>query len=153
MFGSFRHAGIAAAGFLGAAAAVWAGSGYLPNVGPIPLRFRPLASVSTNLVSLPAPLPWDSTDMDYEDMDASNAPQETVIPPLAGTNSNAPRAEIMEVSSAPAPAPAVDPVISPQMFIQYFRPTTNVPVTGAGTAVGFLPPPPPAGAPATKVAP
>ncbi|MGA2175752.1 MAG: hypothetical protein ABSH38_12305 [Verrucomicrobiota bacterium] len=156
MFRRLRHTVIAAAGFFGLAAALWAGSGYLPTVGPIPLRFRALPLLSTNLASLPAPLPSDSTETEGGDINASNAPQPLVIPPLAGANADAAKADIMEVSSAPllvpAPAPPLEPVVSPQMLIQYFLPSTNGPASGMGAPVGFLPPPPPA-APAAKAAP
>ncbi len=155
MFGRLRHVVIAAAGFYGVAAAVWAGSAYLPNVGPIPLRFRALPLLSTNLASLPAPLPPDSTKMEDNGIDAGEAPQAASIPPLAGPNANASHAEIMEVSSAPAPAavPALEPVISPQMLIQFFHPSTNGAPAVMGAPVGFLPPSPTAAAPAAKASP
>jgi hypothetical protein len=83
--------------------------------------------------------------MSEEEDDVSNAPQTTVIPPLADTNA-ASHPVIMEVSSAPANPPPQDPVISPQMLIQYFRPSTNSAAAPATGSVGFLQPTPPGAA-------
>jgi len=66
-----------------------------------------------------------------------------VIPPLAGTNAGGSNAEIREVSSAPATPVPQEPIISPQMLIQYFRPSTNAQVAVPSEPVGFLQPLPP----------
>jgi hypothetical protein len=150
MFGQLRQRMIAAAGFSSIVAVVWADSGYLPKGGPLPLRFAALALLRTNGVSQPAPMPSDAEGMTDEDNDIANG-SEAVIPPLAGTNANASQAEIMEASSAPAIRPAQEPVISPQMLMQYFRGPTNGVAAGPTDPVPFLQPPPPgASVPAAK---
>jgi hypothetical protein len=142
MFGRAFHRIIVAAGFSSMAAALWAASAYLPVVGPLPLRFRALPLLSTNPVSLPAPLPAPpEVPMEEEpDNEESDSPP-AVIPPLAGTNADgSPSAVLMEASSVPQNERAPDPVVSPQMLMQYFRASTNPATVSPTQAVGFQPP-------------
>ena len=57
MFGSWRHWAAVGAVFASPAFGVLAAPGYLPVVGPVPLRFRPAAPPATNLVIIPLPPP------------------------------------------------------------------------------------------------
>ncbi len=129
------------AGFLSVAAVVWAGSGYLPNAGPVPLRFRALPLLSTNWVSAPATVPSNIVNMEFDE-DADAASPDAVIPPLAGTNTSGSNAVIMEASSAPSLPVNVEPIISPQVLMQFFRPATNGASGAAPAPVGFQQPAP-----------
>jgi hypothetical protein len=170
MFGRFRHfltsvacgMGIAT---IGASAATLpqplAQPGYLPQAGPEPLRFRavpppvpepPAAPVPPP----PAPIVLPSPAMPSTPKESANPPiQSPTIGPELDFNAR-------EAEKAPVPASPPDTVISPQMFLKYFAPSsngaTNAPVTGTvpGEPVGFqspisapspAQPPPPAKAP------
>ncbi|MGO8698639.1 MAG: hypothetical protein ACLQVY_13065 [Limisphaerales bacterium] len=126
--------------FSSMAAAIWASSAYLPSVGPAPLRFRALPLLSANPVSLPAPLPAPPPEpMEGEDDEDSDLLP--AIPPLAGTNTDgSPSAVVMEASSAPQNQRPPDPVVSPQMLLQYFQPATNQVMASPTEPVGFQPP-------------
>jgi hypothetical protein len=152
MFGRLRHAVIGAAGLFGLAAVVLADSAYLPNVGPVPLRFRIVPLLPTNIVSLPAPYPLTAADTEADDADAADTADVVAIPPLSGADGS--KAVVMESSSEPPPGPppAFEPVISPQMLIPFFRPSTTATNLGTVAPVGFLPPSPSA-PPAAKPAP
>jgi hypothetical protein len=158
-----RHLAVLSAGFCLAAALAASGSdvfflrGYLPVIGPEPLRFRssePL--VQTFLTVPPAPVKADSapTPPLSEQAEPEN--------PFALTESLAPAADtnatIMEAVSPPpayvpiqpipsgpaVPAlPSSDQPISPSVFLQYFNNRANL--RGATNAVGgasvnFTPP-------------
>jgi hypothetical protein len=141
MFGRAFHRLVLAAGFSSMAAALWAASAYLPTVGPLPLRFRAQPLLSTNPVSLPAPLPTSpevqmEAEPDNELLDSPPA----LIPPLAVTNADgSPSAVLMEASSLPQNERGPDPVVSPQMLMQYFRPSTNPAIASPTQGDGFQP--------------
>jgi hypothetical protein len=134
MFGRLSHKIVATAALSGVVMGCWARSGYLPNGGPLPLRFRAAPVLSTNGFS---PLPPASVEIgqapeeendDLDDIQTGNSPQ-------AGTN-----AETFEASSAPPPVrPPSDPVVSPQMLMQYFPSSTNS-APSVLEPVGFVPP-------------
>ena len=120
-----------------------AAPGYLPVVGPSPLRFEvPKSPPKTNTVLPPLPT--------VEVLTGTNLPPEngaalTPFPdPPASVSSNASALSLVIViqTNAPAlPAPELLP-LAPQMFMPYF--TRNVGTNGGAVAVPltFLPPAP-----------
>jgi hypothetical protein len=55
MFGRLRHWAEVGVAVTGLAFGVSAAPGYLPVVGPVPLRFRPAAQDAANLIRMPLP--------------------------------------------------------------------------------------------------
>ncbi len=144
MFGRLRHWAEGGAALLGLAFAVSASPGYLPAVGPAPLRFLPAAQPAANLVKMPLPPP---------DPPPSAPPSTAVLPPAAaGTQAktNAPAAGPLPATvlltatntpAAPEAAPSgADPRISPQMLLKYFTPSTNGVAGGIFAPLDFAPP-------------
>ncbi len=132
-------------------------SGYLPNVGPMALRFEPVKPARSPVVlpMLPPVAPVVETEKtDQPEPGPTPAPpvenklsgSETVAPP-------APTKETIVVSTTNVTGPLIGPmaetngVVSPQVFLRYFTP---LPDGGAREAVvlpatGFSPAlPPPA---------
>ncbi|HWD18037.1 MAG TPA: hypothetical protein VHB20_02060 [Verrucomicrobiae bacterium] len=123
---------------------VWRG-GYLPVVGPAPLRFR-LTPERVNLfIQLPPPGPAqadsvptspDSAQTEWPDPHALS----DLLAPVADKG-----AVIME-SSSPPPAPTPEPMtapeepITPQIFMRYFSGHTNAPQYNPSAPVEFTPP-------------
>ena len=155
MFGRLRHWAEGGAALLGLAFAVSASPGYLPAVGPAPLRFRPAAPPAANLVKMPLPPP---------DPPPAAPPSAAATPSAAaGTQANtaAPAAApssatvLLTATNNPAApeaaAPGSDPRISPQMLLRYFTPSTNGPAGGIIAPLDFAPPvaPKPASSTAT----
>lgn len=146
MFGHLRHLVPATTAFLGVAAMVWAGPGYLPTVGPVPLRFRPLPEVpivSTNAsAQAPAPAPIAFVDLP-EEPGPTNAPGDEPSTPVVVPTGSPYTAEAQSPASSEPSAPP-EPVVSPEMLVKYFAqpaPTTNSATTvGASPQAGFTPP-------------
>jgi hypothetical protein len=121
-------------GILGVAT-VWAGDGYLPRVGPVPLRFRAPAPVMVNQVSasVPAPFPPPFLPPYFPPV-----PIALPTPPLPtnrldiSTTSNVPPA-MLPVTNGPAlqfdarepETLGPDAVVSPQMLLKFFSASTN----------------------------
>jgi hypothetical protein len=151
MFARWRHWAAVGAVFAGLACGVLAAPGYLPVIGPVPLRYRPAAQPATNLVFIPLPPPDPpSTPPDL-------APAPPARPAAADTDTRktppaepAPSATLTNmVSSDPAGQNGVSsasaPLISPQMLLRYFNRPTNGATGGIIAPVDFAPP-----APATR---
>jgi len=148
MFGRWRYWAAVGAVFAGLASGVLAASGYLPAVGPVPLRFRPAAQPATNLVFIPLPPP----DPPSPPPDASSAPPA----PPAATNTEAKQTPPVIPPSSPGPTNTVAsgpaspndaasgsaPLISPQMLLRYFNRATNGAAAGIIAPVDFAPPAP-----------
>jgi hypothetical protein len=148
MFGSWRHWAAVGAVFAGLACGVLAAPGYLPVVGPVPLRYRPAAQPATNLVYIPLPPP----DPPSTTPDLPPAPPETAAVADTETKTTA--------SAAPAPSTAQTnavwgdpagqngassasaPLISPQMLLRFFNRPTNGAAGGIIAPVDFAPPAP-----------
>jgi hypothetical protein len=145
MFGHLRHLVPATTAFLGVAAMVWAGPGYLPTVGPVPLRFRPLPQVpvvSTNAsAQAPAPAPISFVDLP-EEAPQTNTFEEAPSTPVVVPQGSPYTAEAQ--SPEPQQSAPAEPVISPEMLVKYFAqpsPTTNsANVAGQTPQAGFTPP-------------
>jgi hypothetical protein len=115
-------------------------TGYLPEIGPAPLRFRAPKLVAAAAVVLPP--------LRMNDLVATNSPvpEVTAPPPLAASEPLGPFLPANSVSTNPVPPIEVLPIvptqtIAPQMLLEFFRdPGTN----GAGVVPGgvFLPPTP-----------
>ncbi|HEX4121611.1 MAG TPA: hypothetical protein VH619_13405 [Verrucomicrobiae bacterium] len=146
MFGRLRHLISATAAFFSLAAVVWAGSGYLPAVGPVSLRFRALpeeTTLSTNAVTAaPIPPPVSFIALPPEEPSQTNdfdsVPSMPVVVPRVGEPYTA-----EAQSPAPQPSPAANPVVSPEMLVKYFaKPgsTNSSPTAGSSPEVGFMPP-------------
>ena len=106
---------------LSVATAASTGPGYLPRVGPAPLRFLAPPRVCTKRFVLPVPVPDP----------ASVVPQIEKMPPLPRPASSAlelpgpmPQAESGPAQPQMETAPA-DAVVSPQMLLRYFTQTNN----------------------------
>ena len=123
---------------LAATAVIWMGAtpgvGYLQRVGPAPLRFQPPPKPLSELGPLP-PLAMK---------DPEPPPPEILGPPMV---TNAPPA-VVETKVTPAvvaPMAPVEPVFTPQMFVQFFndRNGTNGPNHDYSVVVPyqFIPPP------------
>jgi hypothetical protein len=138
MFGRLRHWAEAGTALLGLAFAVSAGPGYLPVVGPAPLRFQAGSPPSANLVKMPLPPP---------DPPSSAAKSTSAAPPSAAdaqTNVAPATAVLLTATNnpvAPEAAPASsEPKISPEMLLKFFTPSTNGPAGGVIAPLDFTPP-------------
>ena len=150
MFGRIHQLLPALVGFLGVATA-WADTGYLPQTGPMPLRFRvpppPVAEHVRAPVAPPpsAPIALPPPPMPPAPPVASNAAPANIVMPVVPTNGPALEFEAREPVIGPGPAAAPDGVISPQMLIKYFTTPailgTNAAGMGVVAPVGFTPPP------------
>jgi hypothetical protein len=157
-FPRFRAACLLLAiGFLQGALAVSAGPGYLPAVGPVPVRFQ-----AVNLAAPPflwPPLVPSEPPAAKAEVPATNAPAAAVVP-QAEWVTNAPPAPVVITSAPPPPAPApvspfplalpsqpeamADGGLEAQASIHYLL---TVSTNTSGTKIimpGFVPPPPPA---------
>lgn len=142
MSGRAHHLLPAVFGILGIAT-VWANAGYLPQVGPVPLRFRipPPLPVNQAAAPLPTPITLPTPPISSSTPETPQAgPEKEIVVPKPG-----PAVEIE--AGAPAfirpPVVAPDAVISPQMLIKYFMNSTNAPTNnapGVGVPFGFTPP-------------
>lgn len=125
---------------------------YLPQLGPSPLRFRPLPTF-TATVAMFLPLRMDDATLPtnaeivnpatnsppMESLEPLGPPPNAEIAALGATNSAAPAA------SDPPPVVLDGPVrITPQMLVDFFKPVLNgtnaAPVTAPGGP--FMPPQP-----------
>ncbi len=155
MFGRTQIFLLVAAGLLSAAAAQ-ADLGYLPQAGPMPLRFRTHTSPATEKAALAEPPPPPRIMLP-----AVPPPLQLPVPPTPGTNapdtnafipgsiSNGPPVEYnaRDAASETISGPVVsspDPVVVPQMLVRYFTTTTNSSTNGAVSqppaSIGFNPP-------------
>ncbi len=139
MFGRLRHWAEAGAALLGLAFTVSAGPGYLPVVGPAPLRFQAGSPPSANIIKMPLPPP---------DPPPSAAKSASAAPPSAAdAQTNAAPAAVPALLTvtnnpvSPEAAPAnSEPKISPEMLLKYFTPSTNRPAGGVIAPLDFTPP-------------
>ena len=148
MFGQFRHLlltavwGLSLATACGNAAmsvAIAPACGYLPQAGPLPLRFRPLPPPISDQDIAPAPPVAPIT------LPSPPMPSKEPVPIPAVTN--APPLEFKaETTPVQPPVAAPEQVVSPQMLIKYFtapNSQTNAVTNAAPKAldpVGFTSP-------------
>lgn len=125
---------------------------YLPQLGPSPLRFRPLPTF-TATVAMFLPLRMDDPALptNAEVVNSTtNSPPAASVEPL-GTPPTAESAALGATNSAAQPASEPPPVvldgsvrITPQMLVGFFKPVLNgtnaAPVTAPGGP--FMPPQP-----------
>ena len=116
--------------------------GYLPRIGPTPLRFRPVPLPMTNQLALPAP----ASDPEAEPEPEPTAPKDDK-PTAAATTpapspAPAPAAVVNEVSSGPSEPTQSDEVVSPQMLLKYFNKSTNGTSSTVIAPLDFTPPKP-----------
>ena len=148
---------------LASAAVSAAGTGYLPDVGPVPIRFQtpsppaplfhwpPLVVLQTPAVKADAP----ATNAPVVE-EVRTAPSTNILasPPVAITSPSAspPPAAPVIPFGLPAPTPALQPTegpVDPQVLLNYlFSASTNDPGTRIVMPV-FIPPPPPAAFPSS----
>jgi hypothetical protein len=135
--GLFQLFGLAALGAALVCVGSSAESGYLPGVGPTPLRFRPLPTARNAQAVLP---PLATTDQ------STNAPTE--LPENLQTNSPVPDWSDPAFFIGPelppvlTNAPAAPQIMVPQMLMRFFGPATNQ-ETIISAPVEFMPPGPP----------
>ncbi|MGD0412252.1 MAG: hypothetical protein ABSC18_11170 [Verrucomicrobiota bacterium] len=138
MFAHLRHWAGAGAVFAGLALGVLAAPGYLPAVGPVPLRFRPDAQPATNLIRMPLPPP-DPPSTNLPDFSAPSVPSAASAKPAPALPAAA-----LPATNTPAGADATpsasEPRISPQMLLRYFNRSTNGAAGGILAPVDFAPP-------------
>jgi hypothetical protein len=148
MFGQFRHLLLTAVWGLGLAtawgnasmnAAIAPPTGYLPQAGPLPLRFRPLPPpISDQDIMPPPPAPIILPSPPMPSKEPTPAPMSSVT--------NAPPLEFKaETAPVQPPMTAPEQVVSPQMLIKYFMaPNATNAVTNASPkaldTVGFTSP-------------
>lgn len=98
---------------LTAAAVIWMGPapgvGYLRRVGPAPLRFQPPPKPMSEIGPLP---PLAMTDPEPPPPEILGPPIETNAPPVVEATAPAP---------VVTPVVPVEPVFTPQMFVQFFN--------------------------------
>ena len=131
LFWNWRYLSLVLFASLGVAVAASSGAGYLRRVGPAPLRFSPvLPPPRACRFVLPAPVPVAEPSpiaAQIEKAQAS-APKPSAIVSQATSGAAQPPME---------PVPP-DVVISPQMLLRYFNPSTNSAAVGA--PMNFNPP-------------
>jgi len=117
--------------------------GYLPVIGPGPLRYFQLPDRANAFAQLPLPEPAKT-----DSVPASPSSEQTEpVNPFALSDMLAPAADrgadVMEAAS-PSPVPQSPPMdpqpISPRVFLQYFNAGTNAPPPGSTAPVDFTPP-------------
>jgi len=120
-----------------------AAPGYLPVVGPSPLRFEePKSPPKAHLILPPLPMVEVQTGTNLPPENGSAFTPWPEQPPSVSSNASAPLLVIVMQTNAPAlAAPELLP-LAPQMFMPYF--TRNVGTNGAAVSVPltFLPPAP-----------
>jgi len=129
--------GVLAATGIGSDPTRIASRGYLPSVGPVPLRIRVPETPSTNLVHMPLPPvePEPVITATPSEQIAAAKPAPPPRPAAPSPNTNAP------VQTEPlGTPPTADPLISPQMLLKYFSHTTNGPASGVVAPMDFTPP-------------
>ncbi len=115
------------------------GGGYLPMVGPAPLRYLTPPRPSTHHYLLPVPAPEPAPEpppkLAEAKLSAAKAKPRKPAPPVAPAPTPATEeqsAVIYEAASGPPqtqpPATGPEEIISPQMFLKYFNQPTNAPV-------------------------
>jgi hypothetical protein len=143
MFGRFRHILPAVEWILGVAT-VWTDAGYLPHVGPVPLRFRAPAPPVSEQVTAPAPPPPMPIFLPPPPMPP--APKEQTRAPAVKPATNAPPLELnaREPITDPSTATMPEGAVSPQMLIKFFSTpavaNTNTVSGTVGAPVDFTPP-------------
>jgi hypothetical protein len=129
--------------------------GYLPTLGPSPLRFEAPPPVVTNLALLAVnqtglpPLaevlkPFTTDKLTHLELvdGESSGPREYAA---SSTSASFPLAgPIPGQALVPLPAPAAEPepVVSPDMLMRYFMRSTNGAAASVSVPIGFTPPPP-----------
>ncbi len=128
--------------------------GYLPSIGPSPLRFQAPVVHPTNIVAsaIPAVTPSTSTDgfkaspmmPDENDvLQRFNLFMPAPADEFEATAAPAPQAAAAVVPTTeaqPAAQPTPDSAVSPQMILKYFSQSTNGTATSVYAPVGFTPP-------------
>ena len=139
MIGRLCQWGFAGAVFAGFAYGVSASSGYLPTVGPVPIRFRAVAPPVTNLMKMPLPAPESPAPVAPAPAVVAPAPAVQPVPVVQV----APKTNSVAVDTQPEPEPIYpnsQPRVSAQMLLKYFNHSTNGPGTGIIAPLDFAPP-------------
>jgi hypothetical protein len=107
------------------------GPGWLPLVGPTPLRFSPAPRPCTNQFVFPVPVPAPEPAPVVSQAD--KAPPASSAPELPAAILRANNG----VAQPPVESSPPDAVVSPQMLLKYFTPSTN---STAAAPLDFTPP-------------
>lgn len=143
MFGRMRHWVAVGAVLAGFAAGVAAAPGYLPVVGPVPLRFRPAIQPETNMVRIPLPppnLPPPAPEIPPAPPAATNTVAQKTPPAASPPAAPAPATVSSNQANAEGTFSPAEPLISPQMLMRYFNKSTNGASGGIMAPVNFAPP-------------
>ena len=123
-----------------------AGPGYLPTVGPPPLRFADPAAQTASHFFLP-PLEPVAVIAPAADADQTAPPAKKAIPPLLGPEPPQPAVPVENPAAtvppmhATVPTTLESPLFSPQMLLPYFtRGSTNASGASVLIPVNFQPP-------------
>jgi hypothetical protein len=122
-------------GSFGIALGVLANPGYLPRIGPAPLRMLVWSPPGTNAIHRaepPAPKPPQP-----QPQSAATTPQKTETPAAPAAPPPVPKA--IAATNAPLPRSTAERVISPQDFLKYFN---SVKTNGNSPPLDFSPPQP-----------
>lgn len=131
-FFRYRHyCSLIAAAYLVVLAPAWSNAGYLPTVGPSPLRFRPAFKPNTNIVVLPIPIQPVVAPPPAEKVEKVSSPTLPALEPIPAI------AQTNAVVEPPRPD-----VVSPQMLLKYFNKPTNGNAAGVSAPLDFTPPRP-----------
>ena len=138
MPGNWRHSALFVLTLLGASVFGSANPGYLPVVGPAPVRFRAVFAPATNFAVLPPPVIAESEPVLVK--------PDTLNPLNTTTNVQPPAAEEAPPANAlpysPMENSAPGEVISPQMLLKYFTKNTNHSGASLIGPMNFTPPQP-----------
>ena len=145
MFGRARHWAGAGTVFAGLVVGIQAAPGYLPVVGPPPLRFRSPPQPATNLVHLALPPP--DLPVSEPATPPGGAYNQTKTTTPGGTNAAPTTAPLVSGATnnpaGPDSTPLTSqPLISPQMLLKFFNRSTNAPGNEVVAPMNFAPPTP-----------
>jgi hypothetical protein len=141
MFGRFSLCALAGAAFAGFALGVSASSGYLPAVGPVALRYRPLPQIVTNMPKMALPMPAAPAPVAVAPTNFPAAAAPTNLPVAAPVAPQTSAAPAMPLPEPDANFPASAPKYSAQMLMKYFNHSTNGTGSGVIAPVDFAMPP------------
>jgi hypothetical protein len=142
---------------LGLTAVTLAGTpDYLPNVGPVGLRFAPATKPSDAVTLPPLPAPQTATESPTTHLESAEIPtvEPKPEPPSKALPQNPPVIVLQAQTGSPTNAvgPLIGPqmetnnAVTPQMFLRFFTPNQNGQSREAIIVAppGFSPAPPPA---------
>jgi hypothetical protein len=133
LFRGWQALSVVLIAFLGVVAAASTGPGYLPRVGPVPLRFSPAPRPRLNRFVLPVPAPAPEPVPVVSQVEKAPPAHSLLLPPIS------PEPPAGVLAQPPVDSSPPDTVVSPQMLLKFFSKSTNTAPSG-GAPVDFNPP-------------